>query len=39
MKEILELPRQYGCTGVLLALLIGLILKGEIIFRYPRSKK
>ncbi len=39
MKEIIELLQKYGFKVVLLALLIFLILKGEIIFRYLRSKK
>jgi len=41
--EILELLigilKEYGIWGLILAVLLFLLLKGEVVFRYPRSPK
>jgi len=38
MEEIVKLLNAYGAWGLLFALCIYLVLKGEFVFRYPRSR-
>jgi hypothetical protein len=38
METVLQIFKSYGAKGLILVLLVYLILKGEFVFRYPRSK-
>jgi len=38
MELLVNILKDYGAWGLVLVVLIYLILRGQIVFRYPRSK-
>lgn len=38
MEMILQILRDYGALGLILAVLLYIILKGKLTFQYPRTK-
>ena len=39
LQLLIGILKEYGIWGLILAVLLFLLLKGEVVFRYPRNPK
>jgi hypothetical protein len=39
MNSLLDVLREYGPWGLILVVVVYLLLKGQITFRYPRTER
>ena len=39
LQLLIGILKEYGIWGLILAVLLFLLLKGEVVFRYPRKPK